>query len=157
MNLPQVYMCSQSWNPASRSLPIPSLWVIPVHQPQASCILHQTCADKSFLIWYYTCFNPIFPNHPTLPLSHRVQKTVLYICGLFTSGGQGIGASASASVILITIQGLFPLGLTGLISLLSKGLLRVFSNTLVQNHQFSGAQPFLLSSSHSHTWLMEKP
>ena len=55
---------------------------------------------------------------------------------LFTSGGQSIGASASASVLLMNIQGWFPLGLTGLISLLSKGLSRVFSNTTVQKHQF---------------------
>ena len=45
------------------SLPIPSLRVIPVHQPQASCILHQTWTGDSFLIWYYTCFNVILPNH----------------------------------------------------------------------------------------------
>ena len=53
----------------------------------------------------------------------------------FTSGGQSIGASASASVLPVSIQGLFPLGLTGLISLQSKGLSRVFSNTTVQKHQ----------------------
>ena len=44
------------------SLPIPSLWVIPVHQPQASCILHQTWTGDLFLIWYYTCFNAILPK-----------------------------------------------------------------------------------------------
>ena len=66
-------------NPTPTSLSIPSLWVIPVHQPQASCILHQTWTGDSFLIRYYTCFNAILPNHPTLSLSHRVQKTVLYI------------------------------------------------------------------------------
>ena len=70
-------------NPPSTSLPIPSLWVIPVHQPWASCILHRTWTGNSFLIWYYTCFNAILPNHPTLALSHRVQKTVLYICVSF--------------------------------------------------------------------------
>ena len=66
-------------NPPPTSLPIPSLWVIPVHQPQASHILHWTWTGDSFLKWYYTCFNAILPNHPTLSLSHRVQKTVLYI------------------------------------------------------------------------------
>ena len=65
------------------SLPRPSLWVIPVHQPQASCILHWTWTGDSFIIWYYTCFNAILPNHPTLSLSHRVQKTILYICVFF--------------------------------------------------------------------------
>ena len=59
---------------------------------------------------------------------------------LFTSGGQRTGASASASVIPMNIQGWFPLGLTGLISLQSKGLSRVFSNTTVQKHQFFGTQ-----------------
>ena len=67
-------------NPPPTSLPGPSLWVIPVHQPQASCIMHRTWTGDSFHIWYYTCFNAILPNHPTLALSHRVQKTVLYIC-----------------------------------------------------------------------------
>ena len=62
------------------SLPIPTLWVVPVHQPQATSIMHWTWAGDSFHIWYYTCFNAILPNHPTLSLSHRVQKTVLYIC-----------------------------------------------------------------------------
>ena len=70
-------------NPPPSSLPIPSLWVVPVHQPQASSIMHWTWAGDSFHIWYYTCFNAILPNHPTLSLSHRVQKTVLYICVSF--------------------------------------------------------------------------
>ena len=69
--------------PPPTSLPVPSLWVIPVHQPRASCILHRTWTGNSFHIWYYTCFNAILPNHPTLALSHRVQKTVLYICVSF--------------------------------------------------------------------------
>ena len=58
--------------PPPTSLPIPSLWVIPVHQPQASCILHWTWTGDLFLIWYYTCFNAILPNHS--PTSHRVQR-----------------------------------------------------------------------------------
>ena len=68
--------------PPPTSLPIPSLWVIPVHQPQASCILHQTWIDDSFLIGYYTCFNGILPNYPP-SLSHRIRKIVLYICVSF--------------------------------------------------------------------------
>ena len=67
-------------NPPPSSLLVPSLWVIPVHQPQASSIMHRTWTGYSFHTWYYTCFNAILPNHPTLSLSHRVQKTVLYIC-----------------------------------------------------------------------------
>ena len=70
---------------------------------------------------------------------------------------QCIGASASASVLPMNIQGWFPLGLTGWISLQSKGLSRVFSNTTVQKHQFFSVQPSLWSSSHICTWLLEKP
>ena len=67
---------------------------------------------------------------------------------LLASGGQNIGASASASVRPMNIQGWFPLGLTGLISFLSKGLSRVFSSTTVQKHQFFSAKPSLWSNSH---------
>ena len=67
---------------------------------------------------------------------------------LFTSGGQGIRASASASVLPMNIQGWFPLGLTSLISLLSKGLSGVFSSIIIWKHQFFSAQPSLWSNSH---------
>ena len=73
---------------------------------------------------------------------------------LFESVGPSIKASASAWVLPMNIQDWFPLGLTGLIFLQSKGLSRVFSNTTVQKHQFFGVQPFLRSSSHIHTWLL---
>ena len=69
----------------------------------------------------------------------------------FTSGGQIIGVSASASVLAMNIKDWFPLELTGLISLQSKGFSRVFSNTTVQKHQFFGAQLSLWSNSHIHT------
>ena len=62
-----------------------------------------------------------------------------------------------AFVLLMHIQGWFPLGLTDLISLQSKRLSRVFSNTIVQKHQLLGTQPSLWSNSHIHTWLLEKP
>ena len=75
----------------------------------------------------------------------------------FVSGGQSIGVSASASVLPMTIQDWFPLGWTGSISLLSKGLSRVFFNTTVQKHQFFSAQLSSQSNSHIHTWLLEKP
>ena len=73
----------------------------------------------------------------------------------FTSGGQNIGASAS--VFPMNIQGWFPLQFNDLISFLSKGLSRVFSNTTVQKHQFFGAQLSSQSNSHIHTWPLEKP
>ena len=66
---------------------------------------------------------------------------------LFASGNHSTGASASASVLPMNIQGWFPLGFTGLISLLSKRLLRVFSST-IQKHQFFSAQPSLIQLSH---------
>ena len=65
---------------------------------------------------------------------------------LFPSGGQNIGASASASVLPMNIQCWFPLGLPGLISLQSKGFSRVFSSNTIQKHQFSGAQASLWSN-----------
>ena len=65
---------------------------------------------------------------------------------LLASGGQSIGVSASASVLPMNIQCLFPLGLTGLISLQSKGFSRVFSNTTIWKHQFFGTQPSLQST-----------
>ena len=74
----------------------------------------------------------------------------------FTSGGQSIWVSASASVHPMNIQGWFPLGWTGWISLQSKGLSRVFSNTTVQKHQFFSAQLSLWSNSHVHIWPLEK-
>ena len=74
---------------------------------------------------------------------------------LFTSGGQSIGTSASESVLLMNIQGWFPLGSTSLISLLPKGFSRVFLNTTVQKHQFFGTQPYSWSNSHTHIWLLK--
>ena len=101
----------------------------------------------------------IQPSHPLLPSSLRLNfsqyQGLFQWVSLFTSGGQSTGASASAPAFPTNIQGWFPLGLTGLISLLSKGLSRVFSNT-VQKHQFLGVQPSLWSNSHIHTWLLGK-
>ena len=76
-------------NPPPSSRPLPPLRVVPLHQPQASSIVHRTWTGESFHIWYYTCFNAILPNHPTLSLSHRVQKTVLCISVLLLSPIQG--------------------------------------------------------------------
>ena len=71
---------------------------------------------------------------------------------LFTWGGQSIGVSASTSVLPMNTQDWSPLGWAGWISLQSKGLSRVFSNTTVQKHQL-----YLQSNSHIHTWPLEKP
>ena len=115
------------------------------------------CSNSCPLSWwcYLTISPPItlfsfclqcFPALGSFPVSQ-----------LFTSGGQSIEASASASILPMNIQGWFPLGLTGLISLLCKGFSRVFSSTTVQKHQFFGVQPALWSESLIHTWLLEKP
>ena len=66
------------------------LWVVPVHQPQASSIMHWTWTGDSFHTWYYTCFNVILLNLPTLSLSHRVHKTVLYISVSFAVSYTGL-------------------------------------------------------------------
>ena len=76
---------------------------------------------------------------------------------LFKLSGQSIGVSASTSVLPMNTQNWPPLGWTGWISLQSKGLSRVFSNTTVQKHQFFGTQLSLQSNSHIHTWPLEKP
>ena len=75
----------------------------------------------------------------------------------FAPGGQSIGVSASTSVLPMNNQDWSPLGWTGWISLQSKGLSRVFSNTTVQKHHFFSAQLSSQSNSHIHTWLLEKP
>ena len=76
---------------------------------------------------------------------------------LFASDGQSIAVSPSASVLPMNIQDWFPLGMIGLISLQSKELSRVFSNTKVQKHQLFSTQLSLWSNSHIHTWLLKKP
>ena len=87
-----------------------------------------------------------FPASESFPMSQ-----------LFTWGGQSTGLSALASVLPENTQDWFSLEWTGWISLQSKGLSRVFSNTTVQKHQFFGAQLSSQSNSHIHTWLLEKP
>ena len=103
--------------------------------------------------------------HPTIsssviPLSSCLQSFSasgsFLMSQFFASGGQSIGASASASVLPRNIQDSFPLGWTGLITFQSKGLSRVL-NTTVQKHRFFGTQLSLYSKSHIHTWLLEKP
>ena len=102
--------------------------------------------------------------HPTIssfitPFSSLLQSFPVsesfLVNQFFASGGQSIGASAS--VLPMNIQYWFPLGWTGWISLLSKGLQRVFSSTTVWKHQFFSTQLTLWSNSHIHTWLLEKP
>ena len=103
--------------------------------------------------------------HPTIsssviPLSSCFQSFPalgsFLMSHLFTSGDQSIGTSASAWDFPMNIRDWFPLGLTGWISLQSKGLSRVFSNTTVRKYQFLIAQPSLWANFHIHIWLLEK-
>ena len=112
-----------------------------------SCPSSQWCNPtiSTSVIPFASCLRS-FPASKSFPRSQ-----------LFASGGQSIGVSASTSVLPMNIQDGFPLGWTGWIFLLSKGLSRVFSNTTVQKHPFFGAQLSFESHSHIHTWLLEKP
>ena len=102
-------------------------------------------AISSSVVPFSSCPQSL-PASESLPMSQ-----------LFSWDGQSIGVSASASVLPVNTQDWSPLGWTGWISLQSKGLSRVFSNTRVQKHQFFSAQLSSQSSSHSRTWPLEKP
>ena len=99
---------------------------------------------SSSVVPFSSCLQS-FPASGSFPMSQ-----------FFASGGQNIGVKASASVLPMSTQAWSPLELTGLVSLQSKGLSRVFSNTTVQKHQFFGTQLSLQSNTHIHT-LLEKP
>ena len=113
----------------------------------SSCPLSQWCHPtiSSSVVPFSSCLQS-FPTSESFQMSQ-----------FFTSGGQSTGASASASVLPVNTQDWSPLGWTGWISLQSKELSRVFSNTTVQKHQFFGTQLSLWSNFHIHTWLLEKP
>ena len=113
-----------------------------------SCPLSQWCHSPiSSSVTSFSSCPQSFPASGSFPMSQ-----------FFASGGQSIGASASASVLLLNIQGWFPLGFIGLIFLLSKGLSRDLSSTTVQKYyQFFRTQTSLWSNCHIHTWLLEKP
>ena len=112
-----------------------------------SCPLSQWChpAISSSVVPFSSCPQSL-PASGSFPMSQ-----------LFTRGGQSTGLSVSASLPPKNSQGWSPSEWTGWISLKSKGLLRVFSNTTVQRHQFFGTQLSSQSNSHIHTWLLEKP
>ena len=167
------------------SLPIslPSLTCKELVINQTLCLRAFVVVLQSNSLWPYglqhtrlPCYSPspgAFSN--SRPLSWWCHPTIsssvtLFSCpqsfpasgsfpvsGLFASSGQSFGASASAYVLLMNIQGWFPFGLTGLISLLSRGLSRAFSSTTIRKHQFFGAVLSLWSNSHICTWLLEKP
>ena len=100
---------------------------------------------SSSVVHFFSCFQS-FPASGSFPMNQ-----------FFAPGSESIKVSALASVLPMDIQDWFTLGSTGWISLQSKGLSRVFSNTTVQKHQFYSTQLSLWSNFHIHTWLLEKP
>ena len=122
-----------------------------------SCLTHwnpMDCSTPGFPVLHHLllCSNScplsrcsIQPSRPLLPVflpSIFPSIRDFLVCLLFASGGQSIGASALASDLPMNIQSWFPLGWTGWISLQSKGLSRVFSNTTVHKHHFFGSDMF---------------
>ena len=111
-----------------------------------SCPLSRWCHPPiSSSVMPFSSCPQSFPGSGSFPVSW-----------LFASVGESTGASASASVLPMNIQGWFPLGLTGLISLKSKGLSSIFFSTTVWKHQFFDTRPSLWTNSHFCTWLLEK-
>ena len=125
--------------------------------PPRSSSFPKVCLNSSLLCQW---FHPVFSSSNALfsfcPQSFPGSGT-FPISWLFTSDDQNTGASASASVIPMSIQGWYPLEWTGLISLLSKRLSGVFSRTTVWRHQLFCILLSLLSSFHNHTWPLGRP
>ena len=143
--------------------PLGRVWLF-VTPGTAACQASLSLTVSQSLLKFTSIESVLHSNHlllccPVLPLpsifsSIRGFSNELALCIKWL---QSIGSSPSASAFPMNIQVCFPLGLTGLIFLLSKGLLRVFSGTTNQKHGFFSTQPSLWSNSHIHTWLLEKP
>ena len=142
----------------SRSVMSDSLWPHETKHARPPCLsptprVHSNPCPSSQWCHPTLSSSVIYFSCPqSFPASGSFQMSQLY-----TSGGQSIGISASTSVPPMNTQDWSPLGWTGWISLHSKGLSRVFSNTTVQKRQFFGAQLSSQSNSHIHTWLLKKP
>ena len=108
----------------------------------------------------HQCCHPVISSSDTLfsfcPQS-LLASEIFPMNWLFISDHQNTGASASASVLPLSIQGWFPLTLTGLMSSLSRGLSGVFSSTTIKRYQFFGILPSYGPTCHSHTWLLGRP
>ena len=118
-------------------------WTI-AHQASLYFSISRVCSNSCSLSrWCYLTISSSVARFSTCPQSFPSSGS-FPMSLLFASGGQSIGASASASVLPMNIQGWYPLGLTGLISLLSKGLSRVLCRTTIWKYQFFGTQSFFM-------------
>ena len=114
-------------------------------------------STQTHVCWVGDAIQPSYPlSSPSPPAPNPSQHQAFPVSQLFTWGGQSTGVSALASFLPKKSQGWSHSEWTGWISLQSKGLSRVFSNTTVQTRQFFGTQPSSQSNSHIHTWLLEK-
>ena len=143
----------------SRSVVSDSLWPHELQHARPPCSspspgVHSDSGPSS--LWCHpaisSCVVPFSSCPQSLPASESFP-----VSQLFSWGGQSTGVSALASFLSKKFQGWSPSEWTGWISLQSKGLSRVFSNTTVQKHQVFSAQPSSQSNSHIHTWPQEKP
>ena len=150
---------SQSVSQFSRSVMSDSLW------PRESQHVRPPCPSPAPGVYSNSCrasqwCHPVISSS-AIPFSSCPQSLLASesfpISQFFEWGGQSTGVSASTSVLPMNTQDWSPLEWTSWISLQSKGLSRVFSNTTVQKHQFFGAQLSSQSNSHIHTWPLEKP
>ena len=142
-SLSHIWLFATPWTAALQaSLSTANSWSL-LKLMSIESVMHPTISSS---VMPFSSYLQSFPASGSFPMSQ-----------FFTSGGPSIGALASASVLPVNIQDWFPLGLTDLISLQSKVLLRVYTNTTVQKHQFFGTQLSLWSNSHIHTWPQEKP
>ena len=135
-----------------------TFWPHGLQHTRLSCpsLCPGVCSDSCPLI--RQCYLTTSASAPLF--SFRLQSfpasTSFPMSWFFTWGGQSIGASALASVLPMNIQGWFPLGLTRLISLLSKGLSRVFFSTTTWKHQIFRHSAIFMVQPHICTWLLEK-
>ena len=143
----------------SHSVISDSLWPCGLQHSRPACPLPRprVYSNSCQLTWW--CHPTI--SSSVIPFSSCLQSFPasgsFQMSQFFTSGGQSIVVSASTSVLAMNIQDWYPLGWTGWISLQSKGLSRVTSNSTAQKHQFFSTQLSSQSNSHIHTWQLEKP
>ena len=154
MGEPRDYHCCCSFTKSC-----PTLWPRGLQHGRLPCpsLSPRVCSNSCPLSWWChptisSSVGPFFSCPQFFPAS-RSFPVKLALCMRWPK----YWSFSFSIILLLNIQGWFPLGLTGLISLQSKGLSRVFSNNTIQKHLFFSAQSSLWSSFHIHTWLLEKP